>query len=96
MFITAHGFDFEVDVNDWSDTKSAEECVSRLDAWLSAQTAKDVQAIHNHFKTPEHWELDEPPAAERCSTEMGRIWLDVTSDWYRRPDGGHNFELTGV
>lgn len=96
MIISAHGFDFEVDVNDWSDAKSAEECVSRLDAWLSAQTAKDVEAIHSHFATPEHWELDEPRAAEKCSSEMGRIWLDVTRDWHRRPDGGHNFELAGV
>ena len=96
MIISAHGFNFEVDVNDWSDAKSAEECVSHLDAWLSAQTAKDVKAIHSHFATPEHWELDETPAAAAVSSEMGRIWLDVTANWHQRPDNGHNFEITGV
>lgn len=94
--ITAHGFTFEIDVNDWTSASGAESCVSQLDDWLSAQPAEDVAEIHAHFSTPEHWEIDEPRAAEKCSSEMGRIWLDVTSDWHRRPDSGHNFEITGV
>lgn len=96
MIISVHGFDFAVDVSDWTDTASAESCVDRLSQWLSAQPASDVKAMHQHYSQPEYWELEETAAASAVSAAMGQIWLDVTADWHSRPDSGHNFEITGV
>ena len=94
MMISIQGYDFEIDVNDWSDSSAGEECACRLDTWLRTLNQEAVREIHQWLLE----ESDEPPPKHlenvaECFDKMDAIFLEVTAHWKSHPETGHNFFL---
>tara|TARA_Y100000310_G_scaffold277439_1_gene295175 strand:+ start:1379 stop:1738 length:360 start_codon:yes stop_codon:yes gene_type:complete len=91
MIITQHGYDFEIDTNDWSNSTSAEKAQGYIRDLIGKWTPEEAAANHAALINETGAVSTIQNAAFACGTQVM-----VEENWAERPISGHNTEISAL